>query len=360
MRRTFLQRWLGLAVSGAVLAAACTAAATPVPTAAPTAAPTAGPTAAPGSPTPTAMPGTKNFNVVFTSVGLSSAPMLAAIDTLRTQGYSIDVAIIESSELVVQGVASGQFAFGSGANNSVLAAIEKGGPTMKGLMARVANEWTVYARTATIKSCADLGGKRLAIHSAGAVSTAMVKNYISTNCPGTNPEYVTIAGSPNRVAALLADQIDATPAELSDTFTIDQQAADRFSLLTSFAKDLPKLQPTDVHVNSAFATANPGTVYAMVKAIITEYRRIGGKPDLLKADAEKYVKEAIDPKTIDAASKRYSELKMFPPDGGNTRENMQYTHDFFKAAGVIKADIPLNNWTDLTYLEQVLKELGPA
>jgi NitT/TauT family transport system substrate-binding protein len=305
------------------------------------------------------MPGTKNFNVVFTSVGLSSAPMLAAIDNLRSQGYSIDVAIIESSELVVQGVASGQFAFGSGANNSVLAAIEKGGK-MKALMARIANEWTVYARSATIKTCADLGGKRLAIHSEGAVSTAMVKNYIATNCPGTNPNYVVIAGSPNRVAALLADQIDATPAELSDTFTIDQQAADRFSLLTSFAKDLPNLQPTSVHVHNAFAEANPGTVYAMVKAIVQEYRRIAGKPDLLKADAEKYTKDAIDPKTIDAASKRYVELSMFPPNGGNTRENMQYTHNFFKTAGVITRDIPLAEWTDLSYLEQVLKELGPA
>jgi NitT/TauT family transport system substrate-binding protein len=357
MRRTFLQRWLGLAVSGAVLAA-CTAAATPVPTAGPTTAPTTGPTAAPGSPAPSAMPGTKAFNVVFTSVGLSSAPMLAAIDNLRTQGYSIDVAIIESSELVVQGVASGQFAFGSGANNSVLAAIEKGGK-MKALMARIANEWTVYAKN-TIKSCADLGGKRLAIHSEGAVSTAMVKNYITTNCAGTQPQYVTIAGSPNRVAALLADQIDATPAELSDSFTIDAQGANRFSLLTSFAKDLPNLQPTSVHVHSTFAQNNPGTVYAMVKAIVQEYRRIAGKPDLLKADAEKYTKDAIDPKTIEAASKRYVELNMFPPNGGNTRENMQYSHDFFKAAGVIKTDIPISEWTDLSYLEQVLKELGPA
>jgi ABC-type nitrate/sulfonate/bicarbonate transport system substrate-binding protein len=306
------------------------------------------------------MPGTKNFNVAFTSVGLSSAPMLAAIDSLRSQGYAIDVSIIESSELVVQGVASGQFAFGSGANNSVLAAVEKGGPTMKGLMARVANEWTVYARTATIKSCADLGGKRLAIHSEGAVSTAMVKNYVATNCAGTTPQYVIIAGSPNRVAALLADQIDATPAELADSFTIDAQGADRFSLLTSFAKDLPKLQPTDVHVNSAFAKANPGTVYAFVKAIIQEHRRIAGKPDELKADAMKYVKDAIDPKTIDAAAKRYTELKMFATDGGNTRDNMQYTADFFKAAGVTTKDIPLADWTDLSYLEQVLKDLGPA
>ena len=166
MLRSSPSRLLGLAVAGSVLAA-CTAAATPTPTSAPTSGASTPGASAAGSPAATAEPGTKNFNVVFTSPGLSSAPMLAAIDNLRSQGYTIDVSIIESSELVVQGVAQGQFAFGSGANNAVLSAIEKGGPTMLGLMARIANEWTVYARTATIKTCADLGGKRLAIHSEG-------------------------------------------------------------------------------------------------------------------------------------------------------------------------------------------------
>jgi NitT/TauT family transport system substrate-binding protein len=355
MRPTFLHRWLGLAVAGAVLAA-CTAAATPVPTPAPTAAATAAATAA-GSPTAAPLPGTKSFNVAFTSVGLSSAPMLAAIDNLRKGGYSIDVSIIESSELVVQGVASGQFAFGSGANNSVLTAIIAGAK-MKALMARVANEWTLYARKSNITKCADLTGKKLAIHSEGAVSTAMVKNYVATICPGTTPTYVIIAGSPNRLAALLADQIDASPLELSDSLTIDAQASDRFALLTSFAKDLPNLQPTSVHVNSAFLAANPGTAYAMVKAIVQEHRRISGKADLLQQDAEKYVKDAIDPKTIVAASKKYIELNMFPTNGGNTKENMQYTHDFFQKAGVFTQAVPLDQWTDLSILEAVLKELG--
>jgi ABC-type nitrate/sulfonate/bicarbonate transport system substrate-binding protein len=353
MRRTLLHRWLGLAVSGAVLAA-CTAAATPSPTQAP--APTTGPTTA-ASAGPTAMPGTKNFSVVFTSPGLSQAPMLAAIDNMRSAGYSIDVQVIESSELVVQGLASGQFAFGSGANNAVLAAIEKGAK-MKALLARIANEWTLYAKKSIITKCADLGGKRLAIHSEGAVSTAMVKNYVTTVCPGTAPNYVVIAGSPNRVAALLADQIDATPAELADTFTIDAKGADKFTLLTSFAKDLPNLQQTSVHVNSAFGAANPGTVYALVKAMIQEYRRIAGKPDLLKADAEKYVKASIDPATIDAAAKRYIELNMFPPNGGHTNENMQYSFDFFKSAGAVTTNIPLAEWVDLGPLNQVLQELG--
>ena len=46
------------------------------------------------------------------NAGISSAGFMAALDTLnKEQGYTIDYPIVDSSELVTQGVASGQFAF---------------------------------------------------------------------------------------------------------------------------------------------------------------------------------------------------------------------------------------------------------
>jgi ABC-type nitrate/sulfonate/bicarbonate transport system substrate-binding protein len=284
---------------------------------------------------------------------------MAAIDALRGQGYKIDTPVIESSELLSQAVASGQFAFGSGANNAVLAAIQAGA-NEKVIVSRVNNEWTLYARTATIKKCADLGGKSLAIHSEGAVSTAMVKNYIQVNCAGTAPNYIVIPGSPNRVAALLADQIDASPLELGDSLTIDAKASDRFSLLDSLAAKLPDLQTTSVYVNGDWAAANPGSVLAVVEAVLTEYRRIAGDPAALKADAEKYVGDVLDPDTIDAAVKKYTDLKMFDVNGGITEDNLNYTAKFFgpDQANAVKKVYALNEWADLSYLQTALSDLG--
>lgn len=349
---------LGLIFGGALIVGACTGGATPVP-ATPTAAPTGGATAEPTA-APTELPGTKTFTVGFTSPGLSTAPYLAALDAMRAEGYTIDTPIIESSELLTAGVASAQFAFGSGANNSVLAAIEAGA-NIKVITSRIKNEWTLYARSATIKSCADLTGKQLAIHSEGAVSTAMVKNYINENCPGTEPNYVVIPGSPNRLAALLADQIDASPLELGDSIAVDAQAADRFSLLASLANDLPNLQTTSIYVNGDFAEANPGTVLALVRAVITEYRRVAGDAAALQADAEKYTADSIDPATIGATAKKYTELEMFPVDGGINPENLDFTAKFFgpNGTGSVSKDFALNEWVDLSFQDTVLAELGP-
>ena len=274
MRRQSTQRVMALIFGGAFLVAACGGGASTAPTQAPTAAPSNQPSVG-----PTEVPGTKEFTVGFTSPGLSSAPFLAAIDAMRGAGYTIDTPIIESSELLSQAVASGQFAFGSGANNAVLAANDAGA-NLRVVISRVNNEWTLYARTATIKTCADLGGKSLAIHSEGAVSTAMVKNYIDVNCAGhRRPTTSSSPARPTGWRRCLADQIDASPLELGDSLTIDAQASDKLlACSTASRPTLPDLQTTSIYVNGDFAAENPGTVLAMVKAVLTEHRRIAGDP----------------------------------------------------------------------------------
>jgi ABC-type nitrate/sulfonate/bicarbonate transport system substrate-binding protein len=353
MRLQRLNRVFTLVVGGALLVGACGGGASAEPSSATTA-----PSSAPESAGPTAQPGTKDFTVGFTSPGLSAAPYLAALDAMRGDGYKIDTPIIESSELLTAGVASGQFAFGSGANNSVMAAIEAGA-NIKVIVSRVSNEWTLYARN-SMTACADFGGKKLAIHSEGAVSTAMVKDYVNTNCPGTNPDYVVIPGSPNRLAALLADQIDASPLELGDGLTVDAQASDRFHLVASLANDLPNLQTTSIYVNGDFAAANPGSVQALVDAVLTEYRRVAGDAAALQADAEKYTADSIDPSTIGAGAAKYTELKMFPVNGGITAENLDYTAKFFgpNGTGSVSTDFPLDRWVDLSFLNAALASMG--
>jgi ABC-type nitrate/sulfonate/bicarbonate transport system substrate-binding protein len=353
----------GLVAAGALALAACTSGASPSPSSAASAPASAAASAEPSSAAsaaPSELPGTKEFGVAFTSPGLSSSAFLAAISALNEDGYDIEVQVLDQSELVTEGVSSGDFAFGSGANNASLTAIEKGAE-LKFLVNRVQNEWTLYARN-DITECSGLGGKRVAIHSEGAVSTAMVKNYVNTVCPGTEPEYVVIEGSPNRVAAMLADQIDASPLELSDSITIEAEAADRYHLLSSFAADLPDLQTTSIYVNNAFADENPGTVLALVTALLEQHQSIEGDPDYLKSIAEAEVADAINPDTIDEAAQKYVDLEMFRTDGGLTEENIDYTAKFFGPApdgtGATETLLTADQVADLSFLQMALDGLG--
>jgi hypothetical protein len=68
----------------------------------------------------------------------------------------------------------------------------------------------------------------------------------------------------------------------------------------------------------------------------------------------------INADTIDAAAKKYSDLKMFDVNGGITEDNLNYTAEFFGPDGTKSAKklYALDEWTDLSFLTQALDELG--
>lgn len=317
----------------------------------------ASPAATPAPPTPTAkaFQGTKTFKVAFTSIGVSSVPLLAAIDSLRGQGFTIDTPEIAESELSVQGVVKGDFALSSGTTSAVLNAVQKGGK-VRILADRVANEWTVYAVKA-VSSCKELEGRKLAIHSEGAVSTAMVKNWLATECPATKPTFLIVPGSDNRYKALLANQIDASPLELSDAIALESEAGDRFRLVTSFAQTLPNLHPTTVYGNGDFIEKNPDSVRAVLKALLEQHRKIAGDAKYLAEIVVKYYPK-VERKTLDKAAQQYVALKMFDVNGGLTEENFKGTVDFFTTAGSVKPGLSVNDVADLSFLKALLGEIG--
>jgi ABC-type nitrate/sulfonate/bicarbonate transport system substrate-binding protein len=337
--------WLVLAVAAALLVGACGGGA---PAAAPSQAVSAAPTAQP-------FQGTKVFKVAFTSIGVSSVPLLAAIDALRGQGYTIETPEIAESELSVQGVVKGDFAFSSGTTSAVMTAVQKGGK-VKILADRVANEWTVYAVKA-VGACKDLDGKKLAIHSEGAVSTAMVKNWLATECPTAKPTILIVPGSDNRLKALLAGQIDSSPLELSDAISLEAQAGDKFRLITSFAQTLPNIHPTTVYANGDFVDKNPDSVKALLKALLEQHRKIAGDAKYLSDSVLKYYKNA-NKDTLDKAVAQYVGLKMFDVNGGLTEANLKGTLDFFTAAGAVQPGLTVKDVADLAYLTAVLGEIG--
>ncbi len=311
--------------------------------------------AAPASPAAKAFQGTKTFKVAFTSIGVSSVPLLAAIDSLRGQGFTIDTPEIAESELSVQGVVKGDFALSSGTTSAVLNAVQKGGK-VKILADRVSNEWTVYAVKAITK-CAELDGKRLAIHSEGAVSTAMVKNWLATECSAAKPSFLIVPGSDNRYKALLAGQIDASPLELSDAIALESEAGDRFRLITSFAKTLPNIHPTTVYANGDFVDKNPDSVKAVLKGLLEQHRKIAGDAKYFAEITLKYY-PGVDKKTNEKSAAQYVGLKMFDVNGGLTEENLKGTIDFFTAAGTVKPGLTVKDVADFSFLQVVLSELG--
>jgi NitT/TauT family transport system substrate-binding protein len=185
----------------------------------------------------------------------------------------------------------------------------------------------------------------------------MVRNYIATKCPGTEPEYVVIAGSPNRYAALLAGQIDASPIEVSEAVSLEAEAGDRFHMVTSFADSLPSLHNANVYGNTDFVRQNPATIKALIRALLEQNRKVADDPGYLKQIVQKFWPD-VPTETLDPMMARYRELDLFDPNGGLTDETMQATIDFYADAGLIEKKLTVDDLADFSYLEGVLDEIG--
>jgi NitT/TauT family transport system substrate-binding protein len=300
-------------------------------------------------------PETTEFSVAFGGPGVSTVALLSAVRLLNEEGWTIDTPELSAGELQLQGVASGQFQMSSGNGPNVLALAQQGLP-VKAVMGRIKNEWTLYSKS-SIQSCADLNGVKLAIHSEGSPATFMVRDYIANECPGTEPQYIILPGSENRFAALLADEIDASPIELSDAIQLEAQGGDRFRRMASFAEELPNLTLTPIYANTEWAAQNPNTATLVLAKVLEQHRKFNADPAYFKEEILKTL-EGVNADTIDQTVQAYVDLEMYDPQGGITPEQQQFSIDFVENAGGIEPGLTPEQAFDRTYLDKALELLG--
>lgn len=300
-------------------------------------------------------PENTEFTLAFGGPGLSTVALLSTARDLNDAGWNISTPELTAGELQLQGVASGEFQMSSGSGPGVLLAAQKGAPVAI-VANRIKNEWTLYSKS-EIEECAQLDGVKLAIHSEGSPATFMTRDWIEQTCSGIQPEYIILPGSENRFAALLADEIDASPIELSDAIALEAEGGDRFRRQASFAEELPDLTPTPVYANTDWASANPDTLTAFLAALLTQQRKFNADPEYFKLRALEVLGDGVNEATLDEVIGAYVDLEMYDPTGGLLDSQQQYTIDFVTQAGGIEPGLSPDEVYDRSYLDAALASL---
>jgi NitT/TauT family transport system substrate-binding protein len=304
------------------------------------------PAAAPGEPISVAFPG---------SFGVGDVALLAAIDDLRSQGYTIETPQLEDPSLIAQGVSQNQFQLTSGDTPAALRAI-LAGANLKVIGEKLGDEWQMVAAS-DIQSCEDLAGRSVGVFAVGSFNDAIVRYYIGANCPGTEVNMLALGDSVARAAAMLAGNLDSSPLEVGDTVPLLAEAGDRFHILTTFAESLPDLRPAAIVANSEWLAENRPAAEALLTALILQNRRIASEDGYLKSLVEKYVPSAT-PETIDAVVQTFRDAGLYDVNGGMTEDNLNYTIQFFVGAGALQPGLTVEDAADLSILNDVLDELG--
>ncbi len=290
----------------------------------------------------------KSFTVAVTEPDFTAVPILAALDTMRGNGYDIKQVELAEPELAIEGLAKGEYAISAEATSPALIANQQGAP-IKVIADVVANQWAFYGQDG-IKTCDDLVGKPVGIFSEGAVATAMVRDWVKKNCTKGEPEYLVIGGSDVRAQALQQGEIAATALEIADVATLAGQGNPLPPPIVDFSKEMGDVHPQTVYANSEFLTDNSAAAQEFVDALAAEHAKINENPAYLVELVQKYLPESAD-ESLKQTADEFVQKRLFDATALDT-ENMQKTIDFFVEAGVIKEGLTAADAADLSFSDK--------
>lgn len=336
-----------------LLAVSCAPITPPAPAVAPTAAPTVAPAAA-ATDAPAAPTLTGKMRFAMTGVlNTHSIPMLMALEALQAQGVQVETTALANSSLAAAALTGGDADIAALNNQTMWAAIGKGAQT-RTIMQRYFTAPIIYTKS-ELKTCADLDGKSLGFANTTGVTPSLFADYLDDNCPGTEPQLLQI-DSEAMLPALQSGTIDGGNLSVEQILEADRTDPGKYHILVDLGKVYPNIQSSGIHVDKAWAEANPKVVNAFIRNLIAVHRQINENPQLLIDQAVKRLEVSED------IAKKTVELELddntWDQNGGMTVDKVQYTLDFLADIEALPTRMTAEQVTDLSYLEAVLDEMG--
>lgn len=289
------------------------------------------------------------------SASLGDVVEMLAWESLKGKGYEVNVKFLAKPELAVQALANGDAQFVAISSPTGMAAVQAGAK-MKMVMEHKRNEWSM-AGTADLKEPKQLDGKRVAIHSEGSITNALVK--WTNQKYGTKPKILVIPGSDVRAQALISGQIDASPLEIQDALGVEAKAPGKFRILIAYSELFPNLNGTAFWVSNDWLAKNPQAVQDLIAANLEARRKAKANPNWLIGEAKRLFPQ-LDPKLVETVVNAYLKAGIWDVNGNLTPQTAEFSLKFYSEAGSIKGGDLLKPemYYDFGPLDAALKRLG--
>ncbi len=315
-------------------------------------------TLAPAPTQPTSSPsGTKSGTLRFfdlQNLDVRDVPMRMALDDLQSQGYTVEITPLANSTLITEALQRGEADLGLFNTQTAWTAITKSAP-IRTILQFTGGTFVVAAKS-DITSCSDLDGKRVGLASTSGTAPALLNRYLTEKCGGAKPEFLVIPESAGRTAALLAGELDATMFPGEELIKIEEQAPGKFHALIPISQEYSNIQVDAIHVREAWAQEHPELVRDFIRAVLRANRRVVENPQLLYDESVKRL--GLDATTAQAIGNVHLQAGIWSPNGGLTAENLRKTLDFYQNELEMDDTLTVDDVSDLSYLDTVLRELG--
>jgi ABC-type nitrate/sulfonate/bicarbonate transport system substrate-binding protein len=316
--------------------------------------PTAAATGTPAAPTAVPSESVMKSGSAKIGTGLPDAgflPLAVAVDRLNEMGYEFELVQFDSPETQTQALASGDIDIGSAGPATIFAAAEQG-LDLKIFLGYQNNSFALAAKK-DLTTCESLGGQRVGVHSLESTTYALLLTYIEEECPGTEPNILVVPGSENRLAGLLADQLDAAPVDFGSLVQLKAERPDDFTEIGSFS-ELPVLGGV-FYASPEWLGSEPELVRDFIRVYLETVQDAYDDPGLLEEKGRSYL-ESVDADLLADVIDPWLANEVFPADGDLEDDQLQFTYDFFAEITPYESLTDPTTIVDRTALDEVLAE----
>jgi ABC-type nitrate/sulfonate/bicarbonate transport system substrate-binding protein len=214
----------------------------------------------------------------------------------------------------------------------------------------------VIAVQPDIKSLKDLVGKPFAISRPGALSQYLLFPALDREGIARNSvTWIPIGGASERRLALVNNRVKGALLHL-DYFLAAQRDA-KVVALDKVVRTNPDYPHELLVVRREIAEKQPQAVAAMTRSIIEACRFMVTTRARTIEIYRKYTGET-DASVANEAYDALLAIRGFGVNGGMTRKGMEAAAQLAVENGSIKQPIPLATWTDFSFQEDVLRQIG--
>jgi ABC-type nitrate/sulfonate/bicarbonate transport system substrate-binding protein len=295
-----------------------------------------------GSASPATL-GPITVSVVVPQTSIEMAPFRAALDSLQTQGITIQLIQEASISTAEQTFVANHADLLFGSTEGMLNANAQGSDGVA-IWEGYGDVWVLISK-ASLSDPTALNGKPLATGPSGQTTyTLLVEGAKKLNF---SPKLVVINGSGNRVQALVQGQVDASLASVSDFVAQDSKAPGQYKILVSYQDVFPGFSDGYIWAHQAFLTAHPAVAQAIDNAFAAAYKRVNSdKTWYLQKVATYY--PTVDQTAAGKTWDQFAKLKLWPQDGDLTSAACTSRAQFLMDAGYIKSIPTVSTWCDFT------------
>lgn len=243
------------------------------------------------------------------------------------------------------------FAAGQGADEAVLGRSNGADVTAIGAPDS-ANSYVIVSRKG-IKDVKDLKGKRLATSGPGGFNTALA--HVALRKAGLaekDVKFVTIGGSPERSAALLTGQVDATVIFFADWAAIGDRSKD-VKLLARMGDLVPDIPDLYYYGKSSYWKENPKVAEAVACANLQANAIIAKDKDAFVDFAAKSIKGS-DKKVLASTYDELTKLGNWPtdPDKIMNEDGLDGLVELMIQSETLDKKVDTKGLVDLSYLKK--------